>query len=379
VKFRGAADLRVRGAGDGVVAVALPSGAGAAAPLDAVRYALLGLPSGVDAVLDDGAPFAWVEAAFRLPDGAELTIFRGADRRGGVQVSLREDGGRRLTLGPVAVRARLESLLGASSDAYDRATFLRTAEGGARPGEDAPSPGGPGGASAEALRDFEQLVALGARIRRERTEAALSVDRIASDHDRAQLAARRAADAGASAADAQGPEAEQPSDGAAPQETRASRLVRRIAALDDVLAVLDVEVGRAARLLHRPSPPRAEARTGLGDRADPGALTERITRLGEAIQQAVETETQARSAAADDTSSRGLPPRAAALARRLREGDAAVASRPGAVRAVYFDRLPEGFTAEGDLAAFVREHAPHVAQVVLGRAATPAARVHGAG
>jgi hypothetical protein len=49
------------------------------------------------------------------------------------------------------------------------------------------------------------------------------------------------------------------------------------------------------------------------------------------------------------------------------------------VRAVYFDRLPEGFTAEGDLAAFVREHAPHVAQVVLGRAATPAARVHGAG
>ena len=54
-----------------------------------------------------GEGFAYVEVGLRLPGDGRASVFRGVDRRGSAQTSLREAGGQRVTAGAESVERRL--------------------------------------------------------------------------------------------------------------------------------------------------------------------------------------------------------------------------------------------------------------------------------
>lgn len=216
VQFRGVADLQLRDiAGDGVRTVTALPGGSPGVVSEALRFVFTGAAAARGAV-SDGAGFAWVEARFRAASG-DVSIFRGVDRRGVEQVSLREDAGARITSGADAVRARLEEVLGMRVATFERATFVDAhgdvATSGAAASPVASAQGldtidGCARAVAEAIdvvrralrvraletalaRDFGLLVSLGGRLTRERANAAAAIDAIVSEREAARTRLRR--------------------------------------------------------------------------------------------------------------------------------------------------------------------------------------------
>jgi hypothetical protein len=233
VNFRGVREMRLAAIPErGVVALAPPAGADAGVACDALRFAFRGGADDAARVVSDGAGFAHVEVALSVR-GGDASLFRGVDRRGSMQVSLREESGLRVTGGADAVRARLEELAGAPLTAWDEATFVerpspgadpfRAASGPARtltPRAPRPSAAAPAAAPpppeaaelrdgaeravdrlrrslrADALRErveseYAALCGFGGRLRRERTETAVAVDRATAERDRVRVRVRR--------------------------------------------------------------------------------------------------------------------------------------------------------------------------------------------
>lgn len=267
VNFRGIAELQARELREvGVHAIAVPAGCDPRAVAAALRFAMSG-DAGPGTVISDGAGYAYVEVGLGLGGDAHASIFRGIDRRGAVQVSLREDGGMRITSTEPEVAARLEEILGQPVARWVLATFLtgsESAEGvlelAAAAAQDAepdaapdaqpdgaqdavmpsvahgaalaaaasaavppsapalsPPEGAPvTDADVEAARsaaleatdglrralrtreltaaieaDFAALSELGARVRRERTDIALRLERVTADRDKVRARLRR--------------------------------------------------------------------------------------------------------------------------------------------------------------------------------------------
>ncbi|MCE9636610.1 MAG: hypothetical protein K8T90_12970 [Planctomycetes bacterium] len=246
VHFIGVPDLQVRDLRDGAQPIAVPPGVPSRVVLDALRFAFLGRVPAAGNVITEGQGYTWVEAGFRSTDGATASIFRGMDRRGAPHVSLREDGSMRITSDPRDVVSRLEDLLGAPADAVDASTFLCTDVDPASiwpepttapvavPASEAPTvvlsgaglaalvraaPAPPPAVdiqaveaarraaddSVEALRrsirgrqlrdragcDHDELLSVGARLRRDRTDVAIAVDKVVADRERVRLRLRR--------------------------------------------------------------------------------------------------------------------------------------------------------------------------------------------
>lgn len=226
VHFRGVRELVVRELlGMGATGVDLPEGVDPGVLSDAVRYAVLGRLGTDGAVIVDDSGYAYVELGFEVA-GALVSIFRGVDRRGASQVSLREEGGLRVTGGEDSVSARLSELLGASPEQWVTATCLDVdTDPDREPGvlgrddDGAMTTPAPQSLSvtdlAEArdrvetqiadLRRAERcsslrarashrlgdLVDLGARIRRSRSDVGLEVDRVQASRDRVRTRLRR--------------------------------------------------------------------------------------------------------------------------------------------------------------------------------------------
>jgi len=112
-------DLPARGLLDPL----LPLGSPPRVLADAIRFAFLGGTDDAERVVSPGKGYAHVEVGLRFA-GAEVSLFRGVDRRGSHQASLREDDGRRVTGGVAEVRARLEELVGAPLDLWERSTWF---------------------------------------------------------------------------------------------------------------------------------------------------------------------------------------------------------------------------------------------------------------
>lgn len=412
---------------------ASPAGAVAA---DALRFAFAGGPQDLARAVPGERGFAHVEVSLALPGGDEISIFRGMDRRGSVQVSLRMSGAPRVLGGEEAVRRRLEEAGGVPFERWARATWLDHAD----PDEDlfappvrvdrlealpAPPPVAPvaeegakrdvdGTAArlvaareaaerdvetlrralrAEALKrraeaDYAALCAFGARLRRERTLASVESDRLDAERERLRVrirqlgeyrrllasqfqaeaergsaveephaalpgrarlfgvsgaacafalavlrstpglagertvsillgaaalvlfaayvrtaigdarrpaAARRGAAQGTEwrdalrrrFADLGDPDAPGLLEGLreklAAVESGLAPARRRLERLDDAVAALDVEAGRASKASHGSLPPRAEAEEGLADGEDAEGAAARVARLGDAV------------------------------------------------------------------------------------------------
>lgn len=210
LNFSGAADARLaelpeRGVVEGPVGVA----AG-----DALRFALAGATDNGKAAAS-ACGHAVVEAAVRLSDGREVSVFRGADRRGATQSSLRERTGPRLTGGDAAVRTRLAELLGVPLPEWERATWIDVPRDPADPFAGAPSVAAPARAAREAcdraidgLRravraaalsarvdaEHAALCALGARVRNARNAASVETGELNAERERLRVRLRRLAE-----------------------------------------------------------------------------------------------------------------------------------------------------------------------------------------
>jgi hypothetical protein len=234
VNFRGVRELRVAAIGDsGVVGAASPAGAESGLLGEALRFAFRGAAGDAAHVLADGAGFAHVEVALAAGRGGQLSLFRGIDRRGSEQVSLREDDGLRVTGGADEVAARLAELAGAPVAVWEKATFLDRSATGADPLDAPPALPGPvappvpvpppaqtpsdvpqtdatelrdraeravdrlrRSLRAQALKDrvetdYAALCEFGARLRRERADAAVAIDRAVGERDRIRARIRR--------------------------------------------------------------------------------------------------------------------------------------------------------------------------------------------
>ena len=112
----------------GVASVVLPRGAPPDTLVNALRFLLTG--QGEAPAPGDGPGFSFVEAAFGVDavpeafaargvrESAGFSLFRGVDRRGTTQVSLREDGGRRVFSGEADVAVRVGELFGVGVDEW---------------------------------------------------------------------------------------------------------------------------------------------------------------------------------------------------------------------------------------------------------------------
>jgi hypothetical protein len=221
VNVEGLPEVRVSGlAESGVVPVALPPQAAPGALSRALRFVLCG---DRDAVVPEGEGargVAFVEAGLRTADGEAVSLFRGVDRNGREQVSLREGDGRRVSGGEQAA-ARLAELLGDRPAAWCDAVLdvpLSDAAWWAAPAAAAPRPpatGDRGGVRDEtalaarravgelrralraerlrllASRRHAELLDHGARLRHERGTVALEVDRLQVERDRLRTRLRR--------------------------------------------------------------------------------------------------------------------------------------------------------------------------------------------
>lgn len=239
VNFRGIRDVNARGmATSGVVLVPVAAGEQPADLSGALRFAFLGGIQDPVASMAEGTGYAYVEVAFELADRGRGSIFRGIDRRGVVQVSLREGGGARVTGGDGPVAERLEEILGVSPSAWAEATWpdfpatrgltlpamLDLVDSGpaAGPRESRPDPAAEappnrlGEAEFESVRarclaaveglrralhgselarrgseSLAELEAYGGRLRRSRTETSLELDRLNGERDRVRARLRR--------------------------------------------------------------------------------------------------------------------------------------------------------------------------------------------
>lgn len=124
VQFEGVSELGLKDLPlQGVVDPAIPPGAPSSLVGDAIRFALTGGPDDAERVVTPGRGYAHVEVGLSF-GGGDASLFRGVDRRGSHQVSLREDDGRRVTGGVAEVRRRLEELVGAPLDLWERAVWI---------------------------------------------------------------------------------------------------------------------------------------------------------------------------------------------------------------------------------------------------------------
>jgi hypothetical protein len=217
VHFRGLPEVLVKSApAEGPVRVPLPTSCDAGVVAEAVAFAL-GASAGAG-VVDEAQGFAYVELGLVLPSDSEASLFRGIDRRGVVQASLREHGGLRVTGGADGVSARLGELLGMDLAAWRRRVIVDT--GGVPAAPEGPTTrdgaaGADGGDRGEALDRarsavdtlqralrvdrlgrlaalrHRDLLAHGARLRRERTEVDRVVDRETAERDRVRTRLRR--------------------------------------------------------------------------------------------------------------------------------------------------------------------------------------------
>ena len=350
--------------------MALPAGTSPAEFAEAVRFALAGRTRTTAPIVSPGSGYAWVEVAFACADGTAASVFRGEDRRGTSQVSLREDGVGRITSGADAVAVRLQELLGSSLADLGRATFASldiepldgwidcwTGPPGAAESDPPARPTSPidpeavdsarceVGDAADALRralqvralrersarDHEELSALGSRLRRERSDGTGALGRVGAEREILRARLRRTDEDGglrnevrSGPATATAPAEPTPPAGAAPvslepesrtadapraraaapgdadesgraEELRtrlaqcdelAAPLQARLERLDDAIATLDVEAGRAARALHCGPPSKVVAAAGLGADETVAAVASRIVQLGDAIHHA---------------------------------------------------------------------------------------------
>ncbi len=220
VHFRGVPDLHVRDLdAEGVHRVELPAGTPGSVLVDAVRFAFRGPPDGSGHVITGDEGYAYVEVGFRLPSDAQASVFRGLDRRGNEQVSLREEGGLRVTGGAAGVGERLRELLGDDPDAWLAAATLDAADlapdevvevteidpAGADGDTDSTrlAPDAPEAVEGLrralradrlrllAARRHGDLLAIGRRLRRERATTALEVDRVSAERERVRTRLRR--------------------------------------------------------------------------------------------------------------------------------------------------------------------------------------------
>lgn len=258
VNFGGAAEWRLAAAPErGVVRGAVGVAAG-----DALRFVFLGAAA-PDASGARGP--AVVETGVLLDDGREASVFRGEDRRGGSQASLRERTGPRLAGGDVAVRARLAELVGAPLEVWERATWIGVAAepadpfGGAAPAAAA----GPGVRTARdacdratdmlrralrtsALRDrvgaeHAALCALGGRLRNARTAASVETGELTAERERLRVRLRRLAEYRERAAKEQGAA----TDAETPAAARAGGWAERGALVAGALLVFAIVESRA--------------------------------------------------------------------------------------------------------------------------------------
>lgn len=340
VQFRGVADLHARALREsGVADVPLPPGADASDLAEALRFAFLGRTRDDAPWVAQGCGHAYVEVAFTASDGGLASVFRGVDRRGATQCSLRELDGARITSGDADVAARLAALVGAPLDAWERATFA--GEPGEHPGA-GPEPLAPA-ATSEAAPDppappsleVARGLALSAIETLRRSLRAAELERRIAD----DVAALRRAGASLRAVRASLAAAPR----AAPESERALELA------DETLALWDATMRRSARAVALVqgapggAPPAADAGEG------PAWTASRIRDLGDSILAAYVEH--------DALLARGVPPpRAAAIAveasfailgratgeeRLGREALVRLASTPGAVDADRDGRDPD--------------------------------------
>ncbi len=111
VHYRGLPEVVARDLPErGLATVALPDTCAAEVIAAAIGFAFGAEPEAD--VVDAEQGFAYVELGLSLPSGAQVSLFRGIDRRGVIQASLREEQGQRVTGGVNEVAARLSALLG---------------------------------------------------------------------------------------------------------------------------------------------------------------------------------------------------------------------------------------------------------------------------
>jgi hypothetical protein len=221
VHFRGLPEVVLKDApSEGVVRVALPHHAEESVVADAVVFALGGTVEGD--LVDGDQGFAYVELGLSFSPDIEGSLFRGIDRRGVVQTSLREQGGERVTGGVDAVAARLAELIGTADLGAWAQRAIVDADGAPAVSlavslAGSPSVPTPGDTercaelvetSHEVIHDLQrglrverlghaaarvhgELLAHGARLRRERAEVDRVVERETAERDRVRTRLRR--------------------------------------------------------------------------------------------------------------------------------------------------------------------------------------------
>ncbi len=149
----------------GVARLALPQGATAEGLAAALHFGLCGADPG-DELIADGHGFAFVEVGIETSTGEPVSLFRGVDRRGVAQVSLREDAVQRVTGGAEAVARRLEELSGAPATVWWPAVAVGSARRGDPPG--AATPGTSDDVARAATGTRDAVAALRGTLRAER-------------------------------------------------------------------------------------------------------------------------------------------------------------------------------------------------------------------
>jgi hypothetical protein len=104
----------------GVVGVEGGNAGAAAVFSDMLRFALFGVPAPGGDVIRSGASFAYVEIEFVHPEAGPVSLFRGTDRRGMVQASLREPERRFITNSAEQVGRRMSELLPFGAEEFGR-------------------------------------------------------------------------------------------------------------------------------------------------------------------------------------------------------------------------------------------------------------------
>jgi hypothetical protein len=288
VHFAGAPDLHVRDLPDeGAVAPKLPAGADARVLVDALRFAFLGAPTGGAPAISAGSGHAYVEIGLRAGTDADVSVFRGVDRRGVVQTSIREEGGRSVAGGEEAVRARIEALVGAPFERWIGATWI----GATSPGRSGDALEAlftslaRGGVSPAGRPRTTRTVVDDPAVRAVRARAQTSIEslRRAMRHDvlngRIDAAYSELVAFGARLRRRRADEAK----GA--KRTDATR--RLLEVLDEAIATFDAEAARASRALSLDSRAREPAEPPPADDEALRDARTRIGRLGDAVYGAV--------------------------------------------------------------------------------------------
>jgi len=217
VHYRGVPEIVQKDVGrDGAVLIPVPENGDLDVVAEAVLFAF-GVAPG-EGVVDPSQGFAYVEVGLAFPTNVEASLFRGVDRRGVVQASLRENGGARVTGGVEPVAERLAELLNGDLAQCVASLVVQTDGAPAAPSVAAAPPSLAAGddaareAAAEQAREaivalqrslraerlsqlaairHAELLAHGCRLRRERAEIDRVVDREGAERDRVRTRLRR--------------------------------------------------------------------------------------------------------------------------------------------------------------------------------------------